>query len=433
MRSLRCSSPPCAPPARDAAEQSLRRAIGSTLLRRPRRLDCGREEPGPFPDVVEIVVEIPRGSPQQVRVRRGGRASSGSIASCSSAVFYNFDYGFIEGTRAGDGDHTDALLIIDEPTFTGCHVWARPIGGLEMRDEKGFDFKVLCVAIGDAHQQHIERLEQVRPHRLVEIEHFFQTYKALEDKTVEIARLARARPGARGPAQRPGGLGARGRAERSRRDRGDAAAPRRPRWPGQRDARSAAVRRRAAPGRGDRARSRRSSTRSAPLGVPGGGRDVRWVRLDGLHLTLRFIGPTLDGARRRRRGRRPRRGPLDRAVRRRRSAAPGRSRRRQRPRALWLGVDEGVAELEAARACRRQRAGRAPAGPLEAEAVPAAPDARPLGRRPGRRGPSPTRLMERRATTCASGSGSTAIGLFESLTGGGPARYEPLAVVDLDG
>ncbi|MFL5669861.1 MAG: inorganic diphosphatase, partial [Chloroflexota bacterium] len=83
-------------------------------------------------------------------------------------------------------DHTDALLIIDEPTFTGCHVWARPIGGLEMRDEKGFDFKVLCVALGDAHQQHIERLEQVRPHRLVEIEHFFETYKALEDKMVDV-------------------------------------------------------------------------------------------------------------------------------------------------------------------------------------------------------------------------------------------------------
>jgi inorganic pyrophosphatase len=141
--------------------------------------------PGPFPDVIEIVVEIPRGSrnkyeyDEETEVFRLDRV-------LSSAVYYNFDYGFIEGTRAGDGDHTDALLIIDEPTFTGCHVWARPIGGLEMRDEKGFDFKVLCVAIGDAHQQHIERLEQVRPHRLVEIEHFFQTYKALEDKTVDV-------------------------------------------------------------------------------------------------------------------------------------------------------------------------------------------------------------------------------------------------------
>jgi inorganic pyrophosphatase len=65
-------------------------------------------------------------------------------------------------------------------------VWARPIGGLEMRDEKGNDFKVLCVALGDAHQAHIERLEQVRPHRLVEIEHFFQTYKLLEYKETEV-------------------------------------------------------------------------------------------------------------------------------------------------------------------------------------------------------------------------------------------------------
>ncbi len=138
-----------------------------------------------FPDRVEIVVEIPRGSrnkyefDEQAGVYRLDRV-------LSSAVYYNFEYGFIEGTRADDGDHTDALLLIDEPTFTGCHVWARPIGVLDMRDEKGADFKILCVAQGDPHQHHVERLEQVRPHRLVEIEHFFQTYKLLEDKTVEI-------------------------------------------------------------------------------------------------------------------------------------------------------------------------------------------------------------------------------------------------------
>ena len=141
--------------------------------------------PGDYPDVIEIVVEIPRGSRNKYEYDE----SSGVFRLdrvLSSAVFYNFDYGFVEGTRSGDGDHTDALLIIDEPTFTGCHVWARPIGGLEMRDEKGYDFKVLCVAIGDAHQQHIEQLDQVRPHRLVEIEQFFATYKALEDKAVEV-------------------------------------------------------------------------------------------------------------------------------------------------------------------------------------------------------------------------------------------------------
>jgi inorganic pyrophosphatase len=138
-----------------------------------------------FPGVVEIVVEIPRGSRNKYEYdEESGVYRLDRVL--SSAVFYNFDYGFIEDTRADDGDHTDALLIIDEPTFTGCHVWGRPIGGLEMRDEHGFDFKTLCVAIGDPHQQHIERLEQVRPHRLVEIEHFFTTYKLLEEKDVDV-------------------------------------------------------------------------------------------------------------------------------------------------------------------------------------------------------------------------------------------------------
>ena len=138
-----------------------------------------------FPDVVEVVVEIPRGSRNKYEYDEGAGVFRLDRV-LASAVHYNFDYGFIERTRAGDGDHTDALLLIDEPTFPGCRVWARPIGGLEMRDDKGFDFKVLCVAVADPHQAHVERLEQVRPHRLVEIKHFFDTYKLLEDKEVEV-------------------------------------------------------------------------------------------------------------------------------------------------------------------------------------------------------------------------------------------------------
>ena len=138
-----------------------------------------------FPEIVEIVVEIPRGSRNKYEFdETAGVYRLDRVL--ASAVHYNFDYGFIEDTRASDGDHTDALLIIDEPTFTGCHVWARPIGGLEMSDENGFDFKVLCVALGDPNQNHVERLEQVRPHRLVEIEHFFETYKLLENKETTV-------------------------------------------------------------------------------------------------------------------------------------------------------------------------------------------------------------------------------------------------------
>jgi inorganic pyrophosphatase len=138
-----------------------------------------------YPEVVEIVVEIPRGSrnkyefDEKIGVFRLDRV-------LSSAVFYNFDYGFIEETRAGDGDHTDAILLIGEGSFPGCHVWARPVGGLEMSDEHGFDFKVLCVAVADPQYAHYHELADVSSHRLREIENFFQTYKLLENKAVEI-------------------------------------------------------------------------------------------------------------------------------------------------------------------------------------------------------------------------------------------------------
>ncbi|CAN5722697.1 inorganic diphosphatase [soil metagenome] len=138
-----------------------------------------------FPELVEVVVEIPAGSrnkyefDEQAGVIRLDRV-------LSSAVFYNFDYGYVERTRADDGDHTDAMVLIAEPTFPGCRIWARPVGGLRMRDDMGDDFKVLCLAVGDSLWDHVERLDQVSPHRLREIEHFFATYKLLEDKRVEV-------------------------------------------------------------------------------------------------------------------------------------------------------------------------------------------------------------------------------------------------------
>ncbi len=138
-----------------------------------------------FPEVVEAVVEIPAGSrnkyewDEHARVFRLDRV-------LSSAVYYNFDYGFAEMTRADDGDHTDVLLLIAQPTFTGCRVWTRPVGGLAMRDEHGDDFKVLSVALWDPLYAHVESLDDVSPHRLVEIEHFFETYKLLENKAVEV-------------------------------------------------------------------------------------------------------------------------------------------------------------------------------------------------------------------------------------------------------
>jgi inorganic pyrophosphatase len=101
-----------------------------------------------------------------------------------SSVHYPADYGFIEGTLAEDGDEVDILVLIEEPTFSGCLIDARPIGMLQMRDEKGPDNKVLGVPVADPRWRHLKDIHEVPPHLLNEIENFFLTYKRLEAKVV---------------------------------------------------------------------------------------------------------------------------------------------------------------------------------------------------------------------------------------------------------
>ena len=103
-----------------------------------------------------------------------------------SSVHYPTDYGFVVGTLARDGDALDALVVIDEPTFPGCHVIARPVGVLDMRDEKGPDQKILAVPIGDPHYNELHDIGDIGHHWLIEIENFFQTYKALEAKWSDV-------------------------------------------------------------------------------------------------------------------------------------------------------------------------------------------------------------------------------------------------------
>lgn len=138
-----------------------------------------------FPETIEVIVEIPRGSRNKYEYdERIGAIRLDRVL--SSAVFYPHEYGFIDRTRAGDGDHTDAIILIDEPTFPGCHIEARPVGVLLMHDDQGPDQKILCVALSDPHWAHVRTLADVSPQKLREVEHFFATYKLLEDKTVDI-------------------------------------------------------------------------------------------------------------------------------------------------------------------------------------------------------------------------------------------------------
>jgi inorganic pyrophosphatase len=135
----------------------------------------------------DVTVEIPKGQRNKYEVdHESGRIRLDRMLFTSTR--YPADYGFIEGTLAPDGDPLDALVLLDEPTFPGCLIRCRAIGMFRMRDEKGGDDKVLCVAATDPRMAHLADIEDVSEFELLEIQHFFEVYKELEPgKLVEAA------------------------------------------------------------------------------------------------------------------------------------------------------------------------------------------------------------------------------------------------------
>jgi inorganic pyrophosphatase len=77
-----------------------------------------------FPEIVEVVVEVPKGSRNKYEYDHDSdRIKLNRVL--YSSVHYPADYGFIEGTLAEDGDEVDILVLIEEPTFSGCLIDAR--------------------------------------------------------------------------------------------------------------------------------------------------------------------------------------------------------------------------------------------------------------------------------------------------------------------
>ena len=127
----------------------------------------------------DVIVEIPKGQRNKYEMdHETGRIRLDRMLFTSTR--YPADYGFIEDTLADDGDPLDALVILDEPTFPGCLIHCRAIGMFRMRDEMGADDKVLCVAATDPRMAHLSDIEHVSEFDRLEIQHFFEVYKALE-------------------------------------------------------------------------------------------------------------------------------------------------------------------------------------------------------------------------------------------------------------
>ena len=141
--------------------------------------------PGPdVPKVIYVIVEIPKRSRNKFEYDK----ISGFIKLdrvLYSSLHYPGDYGFIPRTYYDDGDPLDVLVMTNEPTFPGCVIEARPVGIFRMRDRGLADDKILAVPATDPLFDGVLELEDVQPHFLQEVTHFFSVYKDLQHMRVE--------------------------------------------------------------------------------------------------------------------------------------------------------------------------------------------------------------------------------------------------------
>lgn len=142
--------------------------------------------PGPkSPDIVYSIIEIPRGSRNKYEYDKDKEAFALDRV-LYSPFMYPIDYGFIPQTTYDDGDPMDIMVLMDQPTFTGCIIESRPIAIMKMIDGGDKDYKVLAVPVDDPRFKDVKDIDDIPSHLLDEIAHFFKEYKRLENKETEV-------------------------------------------------------------------------------------------------------------------------------------------------------------------------------------------------------------------------------------------------------
>ncbi len=138
-----------------------------------------------LPQEFNAVVEIPLGSNVKYELDK----ASGLIKMdriLYSAVYYPANYGFIPQTLAEDDDPLDVLVLCREGVFPLTLVRARAIGLMTMIDAGKKDHKIIAVATADPEFNVYHEAAEMPPHRLIMVRRFFQDYKQLEGKAVEV-------------------------------------------------------------------------------------------------------------------------------------------------------------------------------------------------------------------------------------------------------
>jgi inorganic pyrophosphatase len=137
------------------------------------------------PEVINVIVECPKGTKNKYEIDK----ETGLIKldrAMKTSQDYPFDYGFVPQTLWEDNDALDVILLTTNPLAPSILVEARPIGLMKMIDGGEGDDKVIAVPKSDPRWDHIKDLKDVNPYTLKEMRHFYETYKTIENKTVEI-------------------------------------------------------------------------------------------------------------------------------------------------------------------------------------------------------------------------------------------------------
>jgi len=138
-----------------------------------------------FPQILVAIIEIPMGSTIKYELDK----KSGLIKvdrTLFSSVHYPANYGFFPRTYCDDNDPLDVLVLGQEPVVPLSIVRAKPIGLMKMVDQGQLDDKVIAVHADDQEYSHYNSITELPPHRMKQVQRFFEDYKILENKVVKI-------------------------------------------------------------------------------------------------------------------------------------------------------------------------------------------------------------------------------------------------------
>lgn len=138
-------------------------------------------------DIMNVIIEIPKFSKNKYEIDK----ETGIIALdrvMHSAQDYPFDYGFVPQTLFDDGDALDVVLLTTHPLAPGILVKARPVAIMEMIDGGDRDDKIIAVPVDDPRFDDVKDITDLNKHFIKEMTHFFETYKKVQNKEVEIGK-----------------------------------------------------------------------------------------------------------------------------------------------------------------------------------------------------------------------------------------------------